>query len=233
MAQESLNILKNVTKIKPDENLPHKLLQLLSGIRKAPETLPLLLEFVSPEISFGLIRQNLKYITEYRLQGSAEAATKGRISDNPDLGFNIKANKLILDPVDIRPILEKAGLPEVLLHNGFMSFGTVTEESTIYSEKQVKEHGVVGKRPIEMASYLHVWGQGFTAKDYSDGREPFCLWVSPNRLNSLRTIFAAPDALASDKKMAELGKVFFVMGGIPAQSILGVSVDEMSPVTLV
>jgi len=179
------------------------------------------------------LRSILFQITHMLGRESDRKVIENQIIENPALGLVLDRNDLILTPVDIIKLINEEKNIPVLIHQG------ITKTHSVNNILQFSEKGIFGDTGEDVPTYVKTFGSKmfgnlpYTTHEKGTNPNYVTLYINPYKLRDYRSIFTDPEPLFSNIPSDKLGESFFVMGGIPAKSIIGVSDKSNGPLLLI
>jgi len=137
-------------------------------------------------------------------------------------GAEFENGKLVLYPVN--PIKESIIVGSdkgILYHRGMLFIHNRTNNLT-----NLKEDGVFGNPDEKMETYLMRCGGFVNTFGTMKGRKSIRLWVDTEKLIAKRNIFLDPYVISDNYFHERLGDSYFVLGGIPRESIIDFALEE-------
>lgn len=134
------------------------------------------------------------------------------VDSSEELGFYVSDYTVCLKPVNLVEILKKKKLPMVLQHDGQTS---AFREGTVAS---ILSRTIWGSRNSEDPTYVKTLNSRLQPASLYQVK----LFIDPVILMEDRSIFCDPEQMLFEHERHMLGEGFFVMGGIPTRSIIGI-----------
>jgi len=165
------------------------------------------------------------------LKGRDGEDLKSLIKSNESLEIYFEKNEVTLGAILLpKLMIENRMSTPAMVHQGY--FYMPKEEETEFL-RRVENSGVFGDDRMGYPTYLKLVEEEIHPNSYKPKKKPVCLYVDGNILAKYRSIYTDPEGVSLTPLAQELGKSFFILGGIPTTAIIGLSTHEQSPVLLV
>ena len=229
MSEQAISSLK----LPPLENAtgPDKyLFDFADAIQKAPASPPVIIKEITASPSTAA--ENALFFLQQRVgHPSVDVDSSARIGSNSDQGITLESGKLAARPVDISEVLRNRNYAPVLVHDGYLikyiykfdGRGRVSLDNT----EQVIQNGIFGNPSTTDMTYLKIDGAGIAGNELMDHdvkkSSRVRLFIDPDKLAQSRSVFSDPEPFYSRLEGDVIGQSYFVLGGIPAEAIIGIA----------
>ncbi len=135
-------------------------------------------------------------------------------------GVRFENKRLVLYPVEPDTKLNETDFGQ-LYHKGLLFIDNYPDNLT-----NLKEKGVFGSPEKNMTTYLMKCGINIKTFDSLMGHGRVRLWVDKKELMKRRSVFTDPETIHDNYFHEKMGDAYFVLGGIPRESIIDFMVDD-------